>query len=272
MTELQGKITLITGCAAGIGRLMAHRAAARGSQVVLWDINEQGMEALRDQLARWGYEASCYVADLSRRDSVANAAEQTLSDWGGVDVLINNAGIVSGKRLLDLTEEQIRRTYDVNTLSLYWTTRAFLPGMLARKQGHVVTVASAGGIVAAPRQTDYAASKFAAVGFDEALRVELKRDGHSYIRTTVVCPYYIDTGMFAGVKTRFPWLLPILQPDDVADKVIAAIEKNRERVLLPPTVLAAFPGRLLPISLFDKLTHFLGISSTMDEFTGHNDR
>ncbi len=272
MTQLEGKITLITGCAAGIGRLMAQRAAANGSHVVLWDINEQGMEALRDQLARWGFDSSCYAVDLSRRDSIASAAERTLSDLGGVDVLINNAGIVSGKPLLDLTDDQIIRTYDVNTLSLYWTTRAFLPGMLARKQGHIVTVASAGGIVAAPRQTDYAASKFAAVGFDEALRVELKRDGNGFIRTTVVCPYYIDTGMFEGVKTRFPWLLPILQPDEVADKVITAVQKNRERVLLPPSVLAAFPGRLLPVSLFDKLTHFLGISSTMDEFTGHNGR
>ncbi len=272
MTQLEGKITLITGCAAGIGRLMAQRAAASGSHVVLWDINEQGMEALRDQLARWGFDASCYAVDLSRRDSIARAAERTLGDLGGVDVLINNAGIVSGKPLLELTDDQIIRTYDVNTLSLYWTTRAFLPGMLARKNGHIVTIASAGGIVAAPRQTDYAASKFAAVGFDEALRVELKRDGHAFIRTTVVCPYYIDTGMFEGVKTRFPWLLPILQPDDVADKVIAAVQKNRERVLLPPSVLAAFPGRLLPVSLFDKLTHFLGISSTMDEFTGHDGR
>src|SRR5207247_8346795 len=137
-------------------------------------------------------------------------------------ILINNAGVVSGKGLLEISEEAIQRTFDVNTLALFWTTRAFLPGMIARDRGHVVTIASAAGIVGTSRLVDYCASKHAAVGFNEALRLELKRQGNKVV-TTVVCPFYISTGMFEGVKTRFPLLLPILEPQKVADRIVDAI-------------------------------------------------
>jgi all-trans-retinol dehydrogenase (NAD+) len=140
--------------------------------------------------------------------------------------------------------------------------------MIQKGAGHIVTVASAGGLIGVPKMTDYSASKFAAVGFDESLRVELKRLGYKNIRTTVVCPYFISTGMFKGVKTRFPFLLPIMEPDDVASKIVGAIEKNKERLLLPPFVLALFPTRLLPPVLFDEIVSFFGINHTMDDFKG----
>ena len=95
--------------------------------------------------------------------------------------------------------------------------------MIERNRGHIVTIASAAGLIGVPRLTDYCATKFAAVGLDESLRVELKQRG-SAIRTTVVCPYYIDTGMFEGVKTRFSFLLPILKEQKVVDKILRAIE------------------------------------------------
>ncbi len=271
MTKLTGKNVLITGSASGIGRLMAHKIAARGGNVILWDIDRPGLEALAEQLERWGYRAAAYhQCDLSDPDDIAASAGRVLADHGGVDVLINNAGIVSGKPLLELTDEAIRRTFDINTLALFRTTRCFLPGMIARGHGHIVTIASAGGLVGVPRMTDYSASKFAAVGFDESLRVELKRQGHRHIRTTVVCPYFINTGMFRGVKTRFPFLLPIMEPDDVARRIVAAIEQNKGRLILPPFVLALYPTRLLPTGLFDHVATFFGINNTMDDFKGRD--
>ena len=185
-----------------------------------------------------------------------------------MDILINNAGIVSGKPLLELSDDAIRRTFDINTLALFRTTRCFLPGMIRKGSGHIVTIASAGGLIGVPRMTDYSASKFAAVGFDESLRVELKRMGYRDIRTTVVCPYFINTGMFRGVKTRFPFLLPIMEPDDVASQIVGAIEKNKARLIMPPFVLSLFPTRLLPPALFDHVVTFFGINHTMDEFKG----
>jgi all-trans-retinol dehydrogenase (NAD+) len=269
MTKLAGKNVLITGSASGIGRLMAQKIAARGANVIMWDIDLDGLEKLSDQLQRWGYRASAYhQCDLSDREEIENTARRVLAEHGPVDVLINNAGIVSGKPLLELTDEAIKRTFDINTLALFRTTRCFLPGMIQKGAGHIVTIASAGGLIGVPKMTDYSASKFAAVGFDESLRVELKRLGHKNIRTTIVCPYFISTGMFKGVKTRFPFLLPIMEPDDVASKIVGAIEKNKERLLLPPFVLALFPTRLLPPALFDGVVSFFGINHTMDEFKG----
>lgn len=269
MTQLAGKNVLITGAAAGLGRLMALEIAARGGKIIGWDIDEAGLTALQSHLEAQGRPVATYVCDLSDRDAIYATADRVIDDHGGVDVLINNAGVVTGKSLLEASDRAIELTMQVNTMALFWTTRKFLPGMLERGHGHVVTVASAAGIVGTPKLADYCASKFAAVGFDESLRLEMLRNGHA-IKTTVVCPYYIDTGMFAGVKTRFPWLLPIMKPEYVVGRIMKAIEKDRPRVIEPPFVHAVFPVRLLPVRFFDFLMGFFGINRSMDEFTGRN--
>ena len=269
MTSFDGKNVLITGSASGIGRLMAQKIAAKGGKVILWDLNLSGLQSLHDQLVRWGYNSAAYhQCNLSDREEIKATAQRVLAEQGPVDILINNAGVVSGKPLLELSDEAIERTFGVNALSLFWTTRAFLPAMLEKNSGHIVTIASAGGLIGVPKMTDYSASKFAAVGFDDALRVELKRMGHRGIRTTIVCPYYINTGMFDGVKTRVPWLLPIMEPEEAVNKIINAIEKDKRRLVMPPFALITYPGRLLPIPVFDRLADFFGINSSMDDFTG----
>jgi all-trans-retinol dehydrogenase (NAD+) len=139
--------------------------------------------------------------------------------------------------------------------------------MVERGRGTVVTVASAAGLVGVARQTDYSASKFAAFGFNESLRAEL-RAGRTGVNTLVVCPYYIDTGMFDGVRTRFPRLLPILKEEVVAAKVLDGIENGRRKLVLPPLVNLVPAARLLPVGTFDRLMDVLGINRTMDQFTG----
>ncbi|HBZ54527.1 MAG TPA: short-chain dehydrogenase, partial [Syntrophobacteraceae bacterium] len=158
-------------------------------------------------------------------------------------------------------------TMDVNITAHFWTVRAFLPGMIQANRGHIVTIASAGGIVGASRMVDYCASKFAAFGFDEALRMEIRKNRWR-IKTTVVCPYYINTGMFAGVRTRFPWLLPILEEELVAGRIMHAIQFNKKRLLMPLIVYSVWLLRLLPVVVFDWITTLLGINACMDEFRG----
>jgi all-trans-retinol dehydrogenase (NAD+) len=267
MTALRDRNVLITGAASGLGRLMALRIGAEGGRLVLWDVDRAGLEAVRRELEAAGCPARTYPCDLTDRHAVAATAAQTLEHCGSVDVLVNNAGVVSGRTLLEATDEQIVRTFAVNTLALFWTTRAFLPAMLARDRGHVVTIASAGGLVGTARLVDYCASKHAAVGFDESLRLELRRQ-RSRVRTTVVCPFFVRTGMFEGVKTRFPRLLPILEPSYVADRIVDAIRKDRRRVILPRFVYTTWLARLLPVGAFDAVMHYLGINQSMDEFTG----
>ena len=265
MTELRGARVLITGAASGIGRRMALGVARRGGELALWDLNGEGLASVKSEVESLGAKATTAVCDVANRDAVQSAAAAE----GPVDILINNAGVVSGKALLEISDEQIEKSFGVNALSLFWMTRAFLPGMIERGRGHVVTIASAGGLLGVPGLTDYCATKWAAIGFDESLRVELEKKA-SGVRTTVICPYYTDTGMFEGVKTRFSFLLPILNEERVAEKVLRAVERNRARLWMPPFLYSIPLLRLLPVPWFDAVAKLMGISASMDEFKGRS--
>ncbi|MEZ4765191.1 MAG: SDR family oxidoreductase [Calditrichia bacterium] len=199
MSDFNQRNVLITGAASGIGKLMAQKSAALGANLILWDVNAKGLDQTAAELRNTGAKVTTYVCNLTDRAAIAETGKRVLSECGPVDILINNAGIVSGKVLTEISDEEIERTFQVNTLALFWTSRAFLPEMMRRKSGHIVTIASAGGIVGTSKMVDYCSSKFAAIGFDESLRLELKRL-KSPVRTTVICPFYIDTGYVRGRK------------------------------------------------------------------------
>jgi all-trans-retinol dehydrogenase (NAD+) len=267
MSQIDGRTILITGAASGLGRLMALKLARRGGRILAWDIHEANLMRLLEELGSISPGHRVYRCDVSSREDVRAVAARVKDEAGRVEILVNNAGVVSGKRLLEVSDEQIERTLAVNAAALFWTTRAFLPGMIEARRGHVVTVASAAGLVGVAGLADYCASKFAAVGFDEALRVELGRAAPG-VRTTVVCPYFVDTGMFHGVRTRFSFLLPILKEEKVAERIVRAIEANRRRVLMPPLVYLVPLLRLLPLGAFDAIAGALGVNAAMDHFEG----
>ncbi len=268
MGYFEDKTILITGAASGLGRRMALAMAGEGARIVAWDIAPRALEDLHAELAAYGKERHLqFVCDVSDREAVYRTAEEVLRRAGPVDILINNAGVVSGRPILECSDEQVQRTLGVNTLALFWTVKAFLPAMAARNRGHVVTVASAAGLIGAARLVDYCASKFAAVGFDEALRVELAQIAPR-VRTTVICPFYIDTGMFAGVRTRFPLLLPIMSEEYAARRMIAAIRGRKARLVMPPLVMTIPLLRLLPVRLCDRVAGWLGVNVSMDHFRG----
>lgn len=266
---LDGTTVLITGAGSGIGRLLALGAAGRGARVVLWDLDGPAAERVAGEItaAQPAGTALAQVVDVTDTQAVRAAAAEAEAAIGPVDVVVNNAGVVSGERLTEATDEQIRRTYEVNALAPYWVTRAVLPGMLERRRGLVVTIASLAGMVGVAQQTDYSGSKHAAVGFTESLRAELHESGPG-VSTLLVCPYYIDTGMFAGVRSRFSAVLPILQPDDVATRVLDAIESGRERLVLPGHVVPSLALRALPVRVGDAALRALGVQSSMRGFTG----
>ena len=264
---LTGSVVVITGAATGMGRLLAIGAAKKGAaHVALWDVDRAGVAAVKKEISALGVAASSATVDVTDHAAVSRAAKKTLTAAGRVDVLINNAGVVFGKELLDLTPENITATFGVNTLALFWTTRAFLPDMLTRDRGRIVTIASAAGFAGVAKQTDYAASKHAAVGFTESLRAEL-RQKNSSVTTLTVCPYYVNTGMFDGVKSGSP-LLPIQEPQPTVDKILAAIESTRREILLPPMVWSVRLFRLFPATWFDTIADLFGINRSMATFRG----
>ena len=269
MASFRNRTVLITGAARGLGLLLAEGIAAEGGRPVLVDLDAAELKAVGERFAARGQRVASFACDVTSRQEVAATCARAQEECGPIDVLVNNAGVVSGRFLLELTDEQIERTLAVNTLALFWLTRALLPSMLERGRGHIVTIASAAGIVGTAKQTDYAASKHAAVGFDEALRCELSVLGRRDIRTTVICPFYISTGMFDGV--RGSWLLPVMQPEAAARAILKAIRRERRRVYLPPTVALVHLGRFLPAAWFDWIMRRLGVSRSMDAFRGRID-
>ena len=270
MTHIPGKTVLITGGASGIGRRLALEMAKEGARIVLWDLDEDAMGRTVEELRQGSSEEhrgyTCNVAD---RDRVYETAERVREEVGPVNILVNNAGYVSGKRFLDCTDEQVQRTVEVNTLAHFWTVKAFLPQMIESGNGHIVTVASAAGVIGVAGLAAYCASKWAAAGFNESLRVELKQVAPN-VRTTVVCPFFVNTGMFDGVRSRVSWLLPILEEDRVADRIVRAIRRNRAQLFLPPLVGFVPLLRVLPATCFDGLSNLLGINRTMDTFVGRH--
>jgi len=271
-TPVRGAVVLITGGASGIGRLMGLEAARRGAgAVVVWDLDAPGARRVVEEVRRLGGRGRAWGVDVTSSEAVDAAAAQVLAAYGRVDILINSAGVVTGKRFADLTEADVQRTFDVNVFALYRTARAFLPGMRARNRGCVATIASAAGLVGVSRQSDYSASKFAAIGFMESLRSELRHEG-SAVRTLIVAPYYIDTGMFDGVRTRVPALLPILRPQWAAERVLDSLERGDQRRVLPRFANAVLLLKGLPVPVLDRVADMFGIASTMDHFTGRTAR
>lgn len=144
--------------------------------------------------------------------------------------------------------------------------KSFLPSMMEKNHGHIVSVASIAGLVGAYQLTDYCSSKFAAVGLEESLRLELNCDGYDGIHSTVVCPYYINTGMFAGIGRS---LIPILTPEYVVNETVKAILVNQEVLCLPDLVYWIIVFRAcLPTKSFLWLHRAIGAANTMKSFTG----
>jgi len=190
-----GGTAVITGGAGGIGRLLAFGLARRGARVVVWDLDEAALERLEAEALERKLDIHGLRCDVSNRAEVYARAKETAERFGQVGLLVNNAGIVSGTKFLDTPDERIEKLMSVNAMAHFWTTKAFLPGMIERGEGHIVAISSAAGIVGVTGLADYCASKFAAFGFAEAIRMELRKT-RSPVRTTIVCPFFIDTGLF----------------------------------------------------------------------------
>ncbi len=267
MTEFSGKKVLITGAAGGLGEKMALEIARQGACLILLDIAMDRLQKVAAEIVSLGAKVSCYRCDLSQKEEIYDCSKKIQADVGTPDIIINNAGIVSGKSFLDTSDDKIEKTFLVNTLAPIWLVKFFLPEMIARRTGHIVNISSAAGTIGVAGLADYCGSKFGLFGFDESLRNEFKKK-RIPIHTTIVCPYYINTGMFDGVKTRFPWILPILDESRVVQKIVHAIKKNRACLMMPWIVYAVMPLRIFPVSIFDWIAQFLGIHTGMDEFKG----
>ncbi|XP_060103063.1 17-beta-hydroxysteroid dehydrogenase 13-like [Heteronotia binoei] len=242
--SLKGEIVLITGAAHGLGRGTAYAFSKQGCKLVLWDINKHGVEETADECRKLGAVVHTYVVNCQKREEIYRTADEVKKDIGDISILINNAGVIATGHFLSVPDEQIQSIIDVNLLAHYWTVKAFLPAMMEMNHGHIVTIASLAGSVGVPFMVTYASSKHAIVGFHLSLTEELYFLGKDGIKTTCLCPFFINTGF---VKDLLPKTIPVLETEYTVNKLMEGILTNQKMIVLPlPAKFLMIMFRFLP--------------------------
>ena len=273
MSQIKGANVLVTGGANGLGKLFGQKCLQEGAaNLIIWDINDENLEKTKNEFSTKGYQnVTTYVVDVSSVNDIEKNATKVLLDVGTIDILYNNAGIVPGnKSFWEHTAKDIEKTININLTGVMNVTRVFIQDMINRGKGHIVNIASASSFIPLPKGSVYASSKWAVLGWSESLRMELEMEGKD-LHVTTICPSYIDTGMFKGVKA--PTLFPLLKPDDVINITNKAIKKNEHLFLMPENlyVVPALKG-IIPSKLFDKAASWLGVYSSMNSFEGRPEK
>jgi short-subunit dehydrogenase len=268
MKSLRDKLILITGGARGIGLAIARRLGRDGGQIVLTDLDTPELKRAQETLQQDGVRCSVFTLDVTETDAMPDFRQRLHDTVGPVEILINNAGVVFGGPFLDVPLEKHLFTYRVNVDGLVAMTHTFLPDLISAGESHLVNISSASALVGLPWGSTYASSKWAVLGFTESIRQEMTELDHKHVGVTTVCPGYIDTGMFEGVRP--PLMMPFLSPEELAENVQKAILKRQELVLEPWLVkLTPFLKGVLPRFLSDGLADLMGATTGMRSWTGH---
>jgi 3-oxoacyl-[acyl-carrier protein] reductase len=219
--KLTGKVVLITGASAGIGQACARAFAQEGARLVLTGRRQERLDELKQEAKKAGTEAISVIGDAREESTAIKAVEAATQAFGRIDILINNVGVGNYKNLIDTSAEEYDMLMDSNVRSTFLFTRHTVPVMLKQKQGTILMISSMAGVYGFAGEAVYCATKFAQVGFAQALDKELRTQG---IKVGVICP--------GGVKTEFALGLGrteegvsqsnMLDPEDVAGAVLLA--------------------------------------------------
>jgi short-subunit dehydrogenase len=230
MSLVAGRV-LLTGATGGIGGAIARALAARGASLVLSGRRQEVLEPLAREV-----RGRVIVCDLARREEV----DRLIAESGEVDVLVANAALPASGIFTELTQEQIDRMLEVNLRAPMAIARALTPAMVARGRGHLVFISSLAGKAASPASAIYSATKFGLRGFALGIREDLRPHG---VGVSVVLPGFIrDAGMFAEAGVELPRGVGTRTPEQVADAVISAIERDRAEVAVAPVGLRLGAG------------------------------
>ena len=265
MTQLKNKTILITGGASGIGKIMSRLSLEKNAKVIIWDINKVNIEKTISEFDNLG-DITSYIVDVSNLVQIQETAKKIKDKHGNIDILINNAGIVVGKYFHEHTAEEIEKTMMINANAPMHITNNFISEMIEQNSGHICNIASSASLLANPKMSVYAASKWSVFAWSDSLRIEM-RQLRKDIKVTTILPYYINTGMFDGVKSR----IPILDAGKTALTIIKAIEKNKKIITIPWWIyrFTRFGQTVMSVNFFDWFAgKVMGIYKTMDDFKG----
>jgi len=248
LKSLEGEVILLTGAGNGIGKQIAFQLANVGATLICWDNEGPANERTVAELKKKGTKAYSYTVDISDRETIRKAAAKVREDIGDVTVIINNAGIAPNGPFLEQAPETIEKTFQVNLFAHFWIIKEFLPSMIAKNHGHIVTTASLSSLVPAKEIAAYASSKHGVHGFLESLKMELAaNNSQSKIQFTTVYPIFVQTRLMDGItlKPRFRASAPILTPEYVAEKTVEGFRRNYEHLCLPPSSLGLVMLRVI---------------------------
>jgi NADP-dependent 3-hydroxy acid dehydrogenase YdfG len=238
------RVALVTGASSGIGAATARALSSAGMAVALAARRRDRLDALAAEIAQAGGTAFVVIADLAKESEAQRIVKETETHFGRIDVLVNNAGVMYLEPIANASLERWRSMFDLNVLSLIASTQAALPGMRARKDGHIVNISSTAGRFSLANSGGYSASKFAVGAFSESLRKEVYMDN---IRVTVIEPGVTETELRdhiadAGIQTTLnTWAdsMRQLQSDDIARIIAFCVTQpahvNINEVLVRPT-------------------------------------
>ena len=239
MTDIAGKVAVVTGAGSGIGRALAYDLARRGAKLAISDVDTAGLAETAQHAQVIGAAVHQQFLDVTDRDAVLAYAETVAAHYGVVNIIINNAGIAFSGDIEEMSFEQIERVMDVDFWGVVNGTKAFLPHVIASGEGHIVNISSLFGLLSMPSQGAYNAAKFAVRGFTEALREEMIVNGHP-VEVTCVHPGGIKTaiarnaGAVAGRDAAagaafFDAKLAKTSPETAAKVILRAVIGNRPR-------------------------------------------
>ncbi len=234
MEQLQGTNALVTGAAGGLGHAIARALAAERVNLVLSDLPDTPfLDALADELRARGVRAETVTADLTQRTDTETLVAEAEEALGPLDIVVNNAGLEFGGPFEGNSIDEIEAIVDVNLKALMVLTRQALPGMLARRRGHVVNIASLAGKTTPPSLATYVATKHGVVGFTHSLRAEHHGGPVSF---SAICPAFVGReGMYGRLEADLPdppWYLKPFPPERVGEAVVSAIRDDRAEVIV----------------------------------------
>jgi NAD(P)-dependent dehydrogenase (short-subunit alcohol dehydrogenase family) len=263
MKKLTDRIAVVTGAAGGIGRATALLLAERGCSLALADMNERGLAETAELAKKFGRTVTTHKVDVSNKGQMQDFASAVVQAHGGVNILINNAGVVVLSSFTDHKLEDFEWLMGVNFWGVVYGCKFFLPALQQADEAHIVNISSLFGLTGVPLQTSYCASKFAVRGFTESLRMELYE---SHIGVTSIHPGGIATDIVASSRVNggpemekrkrstakmFKKMMP---PSQAAAAIVRGIDRNSPRVLIArETFVADGIKRLLPAASVDLL-------------------
>lgn len=219
--SLQGKRAIITGGGRGIGKAIAEALAAEGVHIGLIGRTEEHVKAVAASINE--VKTAYAAADVSNLEDVTAAVNKVKEELGGIDILINNAGIAKFGGFMDLDPEEWKHIIDVNLMGVYNVTRALLPDLIEQKSGDIINISSTAGQKGAPATSAYSASKFGVLGLTESLAMEVRKHN---IRVTALTPSTVATDLAFENKLTDGNPEKVMQSEDIAEFVVAQLKLN----------------------------------------------